>query len=177
VQLPTYRSFRTTTTVVVPDRGSMYLGGVSGAQSGRQRFGSPSMPSGVAHGSSRQASGMHVSAFIHDHQEMDRQLLSAPSNLGQAAQRQAEGFAAGRPDPGPQSVADLRAWQRAADKQRQMEAEACLERGLDAAATGQPGVAKIYLQMAARRATGELKQRVEAALKQLDAPLAAKIDR
>jgi hypothetical protein len=31
--------------------------------------------------------------------------------------------------------------------------------------------------MAARRATGELKQRVEAALKQLDAPLAAKIDR
>lgn len=182
VQLPTWRSFRTTTTVVVPDRGGMVLGGVHRARSGRQRFGSPALPGGVAMGSSRDASGLHLSAFIHDHQEMDRQLLGAgsghrPADHGQSGQRPAKRFAAENSDPAPLSVAKVRARQQAADRQRQVEADACLERGLDAAATGQPGVAKIYLQMAARRAAGELKQRVDLELKRLDTPVAAKIDR
>src|SRR5688572_16104328 len=83
LQLPTYRTFRVSTTVSVPDRGGAYLGGVNTARSSRQRSGSPVTPGGVAIGSSRQSAGVHVSAFIQDHQEMDRALLGdGPSAIG-----------------------------------------------------------------------------------------------
>ena len=44
VQLPTFSYFTTNTTVSVPDRGSVYLGGVNRAASGRNEFGAPLLP-------------------------------------------------------------------------------------------------------------------------------------
>jgi hypothetical protein len=173
LQLPTYRTFRTVTTVSVPDRGGIDAGGVSRSRSSRQHFGTPLTHGGVAVGADRQASGLHVSASIHDHQEMDRQML-APS-----ADRIATDSSAAARGPAPllPSVAQSRARQQAAAESRQFEAETCLKRGLDAVAAGKLGVAKIHLQMAARRASGSLKQRIAAELTRLDQPLAGKIDR
>ena len=47
---------------------------------------------------------------------------------------------------------------------RTEEADSYFARGQQAEADGKPNVAKIYYQMAARRATGELKQQVQARL-------------
>ena len=44
------------------------------------------------------------------------------------------------------------------------EADSFFARGQRAEADGKPNVAKIYYQMAARRATGDLKQQVQARL-------------
>ena len=70
IQLPSFQTFSYSGTVVVPDQGSAFLGGVKRAASSSQRRG-PSRAAGSALGNS-QAS---VSATIIDLQEMDRQIL------------------------------------------------------------------------------------------------------
>ena len=70
------------------------------------------------------------------------------------------------PDP-PAPVSDVAAEQanRAARQAtRAEEADSFFARGQQAEADGKPNVAKIYYQMAARRATGDLKQQVQARL-------------
>ncbi|MCG8650760.1 MAG: hypothetical protein MI861_13060 [Pirellulales bacterium] len=72
VQLPSFSSFSYRGTVVVPVRGSAYLGGNSSSASGLRRRG---LSRGF--GSSFGTSQASVSATIIDHQEIDRQLLGA----------------------------------------------------------------------------------------------------
>ena len=82
MQLPTFSYFSVNTTVTVPDRGSAYLGGVNRAAEGRNEFGTPLLPfrpfRNVGIGRETSASGMWVTATIHDFDAMDRYLLSAP---------------------------------------------------------------------------------------------------
>lgn len=77
VQLPTFEQFGVSTTVIVPDNGSLYLGGVNGSSLGRNSF-RPGVPGlgrrGI--GRSAAASGMAISATIIDHSEIDRALLA-----------------------------------------------------------------------------------------------------
>src|SRR5262245_34582711 len=68
VQLPTFQSFAVSTTVVVPDSGGAYLGGVSRASSGGSQFG-PWGPR--AFGGQQQAGGVGVSVQIHDMRTLD----------------------------------------------------------------------------------------------------------
>lgn len=81
VQLPTFNFFTISTTVNVPDRGTMALGGVNTAADGSRQNGVPGL-SGVpglgnrAIGSTRGGSNMSVGVTIIDLQEMDRQLLA-----------------------------------------------------------------------------------------------------
>ena len=84
VQLPTFRVFSVFTTVVVPDRGTAYLGGVSRVASGRSSVGLPivgRLPGvgGLARATTRASvvsnSGVTVTATIIDHHELDQQLL------------------------------------------------------------------------------------------------------
>ena len=86
VQLPTFSFFSVATTVVVPDSGGAYLGGVNRASSGRTRFGTPFGHRQGAIGADRQASGMQVKAQIHDLAEMDKALLGPMSQQVAAAQ-------------------------------------------------------------------------------------------
>lgn len=85
VQLPTYHSFSMSTTVVVPDRGAMLLGGVDRAASGEISGGVP----GFSHvpganrlfknralGRETSRSTASVSVWIHDLQAMDEALLA-----------------------------------------------------------------------------------------------------
>lgn len=73
VQLPSLGRFSVGTTVVVPDRGRAYLGGVKRAVEGTKRFGP--LVRGSSKGLERSHSGMTASAYIHDLREMDRRLL------------------------------------------------------------------------------------------------------
>lgn len=187
VQLPTFSYFSTGTTVTVPDRGRAYLGGVSRAATGRNEFGLPMLPlrpfrnSGI--GREMSASGVHVTATIHDFEAIDQYLLSQPTafsrSLGSGRPRTA--LAAGRrpragnPTYGASwnksavaqaarhsaaSVAEARAARVRQQRQRGAEAAEFFRQGRKAEAAGKMGAARIFYQMAARRATGELKQQV-----------------
>lgn len=84
VQLPTFNFFTISTTVNVPNGGTMSLGGVNSAADGVRQNGVPGL-SGLpglgnrAIGSSRGGSNMSVGVTIIDLKEMDRQLLAGAS--------------------------------------------------------------------------------------------------
>ncbi len=90
VQLPTFHSFSTSTTVVIPDRGSVYLGGVNSASRSQSRYGLPfgSRLPGVGRGfgnrgfsSSLSGGGVSVSATIIDLDELDKIVLAEADQL------------------------------------------------------------------------------------------------
>ena len=74
VQLPTLHRFSYSGTVVVPDRGGAYLGGVSRSSSNRvrRRFGGSTFGGAAGHS----GAGVHVT--IIDHDAIDRQLRGLP---------------------------------------------------------------------------------------------------
>ena len=191
VQLPTFSNFSVNTTVTVPDRGSAYLGGINRAASGRNEFGVPLLPfrpfRNVGIGRELSASNMWVTATIHDLDAMDRYLRGLPTAARLPPLGQSRVAAPGKTlragDPGrgaswrvspvphaaggpPMSVAQARAQRLRQQDTRAREAADFFQRGRKAEETGKIGVAKIYYQMAARRAAGELKaqiaQRLEA---------------
>ena len=101
---------------------------------------------------------------------MSRGLPETPAAIaGRTFQRNPANLAGNwrvEPDP-PPPVSDVAAEQanRAARQAaRADEADSFFARGQQAEADGKPNVAKIYYQMAARRATGDLKQQVQARL-------------
>jgi len=206
VQLPTFSFFSVGTTVSVPDRGSVYMGGVKRASTGRNEFGAPLLPfrpfRNTAIGQERSASQMHVTAYIHDFEAMEEALLGQPSSYQGLASRQPlpQIAAAGRPflsrDPAygvglrqssslassaaaPQmSVAEAQARRLREQATRGEEAVDFFRRGRQAEAKGKANVAKIFYQMSARRAAGELKEQVLARLEAIGrAETAAKIAR
>jgi len=192
VQLPTYRSFAVGTAVSVPDRGSVYLGGVNRAQSGMNEFGSPLSPfRNRAFGSQRSASGVSVSVYIHDFEELERELLSRSGGSGPqlTTLRSPDGTTravvtsdrvptgSGDPRRAPRavvrspdrttplpSIEEIRRQRLADQEARQAEAEDFFERGQAAEEAGKTNVARMYYQMAAKRASGILKEQVLAKL-------------
>lgn len=91
VQLPTFRSFRTSGAVMVPDRGGASLGSIRRSRSGQTSFGTPLVGRAPlagrafgnrAIGSAAAAGGVSTHVTITDHREMDRALLA------EAARRQ-----------------------------------------------------------------------------------------
>jgi hypothetical protein len=84
------------------------------------------------------------------------------SNLAKvAAARQSS---AGQPAA---SIAQIRKQQLADSQAATKEIQSLLEQGQKAQAAGKPRVARIYYEQAARRASGELKEQAEAALRSL----------
>lgn len=84
VQLPTFAFSNVSTTVMVPDRGSAFLGGINRASSGRNEFGTPMLDKlpftgrafkNTGIGQDRSGSSFHVTAYIHDFDAMEEALL------------------------------------------------------------------------------------------------------
>lgn len=191
VQLPTFSHFGVGTTVSVPDRGAAYLGGVNRAAGDLRQFGAPLLPFGNrSMGASRGASGMSVSVWVHDFEAMDEALLR--QGKGDAAlfrhekelrplfppARRPDAWeqALARPAPAEHSVPSVEDLQRqrlAAQETRAAEAADFFARAEKAESEGKANVAKIYYQMAARRATGDLQARAQSRLEALRAPGAA----
>lgn len=89
VMLPTQQQFSYRGSVLVPDGGSAYLGGVRRYASGSSRRGL--VPFGSSRGSTLGNSGLSVSATIIDHQEIDRQLLGGtPQEFMERVRRERE---------------------------------------------------------------------------------------
>jgi len=147
-------------------------------------------------GSERSAMSNWVTVQIHDFAAMDEALLGQPSSGRVAGLQAPAGAVAGSGRTLPQrypgagsswvlapgaaaakppaaSVAQSRAQRAAEQAARQDEALNYFQRGKKAEAEGKSGVAKIYYQMAARRATGELKNQVLARLQVLGGARAA----
>jgi len=194
VQLPTFSFASVGTTVMVPDQGSVFLGDINRASEGRSEFGVPgiTLPGFQSRGigQDRSASSFWVSVTIHDFEAMDQALLNTPSPDGFARSYpsissgllETPTAIAGRTFPGkaaklagnwrvepdaPALVTDAAAEQanRLARQAARIDAaDSFFARGQQAEADGKPNVAKIYYQMAARRATGDLKQQVQARL-------------
>jgi hypothetical protein len=72
-------------------------------------------------------------------------------------------------DPGRSSLEELRRRRESADAARQQEALAHLAKAHEALAAGKSNVARIYFQMAFRRAEGALRQRIASELDALQA--------
>ena len=167
VQLPEFHYFGTSTTVLVPDRGATSLGGVSRSSSGQTTRGVPLLPF-ANRGSWRTAGAGSVGmgAWIHDHEAMDAALLA------EAASRRGAPLVL-RPEPPPATAASdtplLSAEEHArrqAAQQDEQQAEAArhFAKGQSLLAEGKPGVARVYFQMALRRAEGPLKAEIASAL-------------
>jgi len=111
------------------------------------------------------------------HGNDDLVLIGAALPAAQAAESASDGPArklaaarassAGRPVP---SVAEARRLHAAEQAGEKSEALAYLERGRNAEAIGKPNVAKVYYQMAARRASGNLRDQILARLNALETP-------
>jgi hypothetical protein len=171
VQLPTFSQFSINTTVSVPDRGSISLGG---NDSGVDRTISRGPIGNRSTSSSRTAGSVSVSATIIDHAELDRAVLAeAAARRGRAddaaivkatalssSVARSEPSATGRAMSGalPGSVAAIRQEQQTAAELQSAELASYLAKGRQAEADGKATVARIFYQMVARRDQGQLKQ-------------------
>lgn len=80
VQLPSFQHLDASTTVWVPDGGSVNTGGITRSSSGENYSGTPILPFGNrSFGSSSSTSMIQTSVQVIDLQEMDAQILNAPS--------------------------------------------------------------------------------------------------
>lgn len=148
VQQPVIGTFSAATTVSVPDRGSVVLGGVGSAASGRTTTGP--FRSGSSLGLERQSNSMSASVYIHDLRAMDEALLAtgiADDAVGMADYSARLSSRFGR-------LAEPRSSAKGAAPADRLdtEAEACRFEGLARAAEakGKPNVAKLHWQMAAK---------------------------
>jgi len=193
VQLPTFQVFTVNTTVSVPDGGGALLGGINRAADGSVTRGLPlaSKIPGLGRlagnrgiGSTRSAANMSVHATIIDHQELDAAVLAqAAANRGGvsltdkqalATQQRADFItrnlargevpASVQLNPAIPSVEEIRRKNELAAANRDAEAQAWFAKAQNAEAEKKPAVAKIYYQMVARRATGDLKAQCESRL-------------
>lgn len=136
VQQPVVRTTSVGTTVSVPDRGRVFLGGVSSADSFRQNYGP--LPSGTTRGFGLSGGSMSASVYVIDLQAMDEAILnSVPDSplqpeIGVRRARSEQEFA---PREVTSSVGKAANFERLA---RQAET------------AGKAGVAKLHWQMAAK---------------------------
>ena len=80
VQLPTFGYNTVNTTVSVPDRGGVYMGGIKRSSSGRTESGAPLLPfKNRSIGNQTSATSFSVHTYIHDFEAMDEAALSAGS--------------------------------------------------------------------------------------------------
>ncbi len=183
VQLPTFEVTGVSTTVLVPDSGSLFLGGVNRSSLGSQSFG-PGVPGLGNRGFGRaiDAGGMSISATIIDHSEIDRALLAEAARrrgatvdirgrpvadaprLSPAVTRRS---AAVRARDGRNSLAPV----RYRPSRRNADAELAatyLDRAQRSEAKGEPMQAKIFYRRVVKHGDTALKRQAEAKLAQLD---------
>ena len=160
VQLPTFHYFTSTGTVVVPDGGEAFLGGIGSAAAGRTEQGILGLPSrpftNSSIGSSTGAGNVSVSAQIHDFEAMDRAVLGETADGSEVRPSLAGSrlLAATKLGPEPiMSVAAIRAQMAAADAAGDKLAAAAMASGREMLAAGKVGVARIYFESAVKQAS------------------------
>lgn len=169
VQLPSYSTFGVNTSVSVPDRGSVSLGGIGRSSIGSTAFGPSAGLRNRGFGRNLSGSVTSVRATIHDFDALDRATLEratdprmAPRSL--VAADQARRLTAARQSSAgqvPGSVAEARRQRAAEEVAGETEVAQDLKHARDAAAAGKTRVAAMFYKAAARHATGARKLQVE----------------
>ena len=195
VQLPTFTTFSVSTTVSVPDRGGVYLGGVKRSRTSSVSRGVPLL--GKAPGIGRlfgdralaresSASGALVTATIIDHRELDAAVLAEAARRGGdagewAVRRRASELtrhiarrdlprSATRTAGSTASLDDIRNRADTERLERNREGQDFLEKARRADEAGKVAVARIYYQMAARRLEGTTQQQAADRARELAQP-------
>ncbi len=155
VQQPVIGNFAVGTTVSVPDRGSVVLGGVGAAASGQSTY-SP-LPFNSSFGWSRSASSMSVHVQIHDLAAMDEAVFAAagsrkPSRIDPMIVERIT-HRDRSPAPAAETVDHV---------SLAVQAERLAEQ---AEARGKPSVAKLHWQRAAKHGSALAKSRLGALAK------------
>lgn len=148
IQQPVVGVTSVNTTVSVPDRGTMFLGGVSSAQSGRTQYGP--LRTGPSTGLTRQATSMSVSVYIHDMQAMDQAILNSGPPSREAG-RAIPGYTARKMEREPVAQKEVSPVEKALKFEQ-------LARKADEA--GKAGVAKLHWQMAAKYGSKAAEERL-----------------
>jgi hypothetical protein len=173
VQLPTFRFFGISTTVSVPDSGGAYLGGNSRSSRGSIHRGLPGLSKAPVVGrpfgnrgiaGSTETGGMSVHAQIHDFEAMEQALVGQATEVARhspPAARFSNHAAAAKSDRA--SVAAIRQQQAARQSAITTEARQDYDRARELLAAGKTGVAKIYLQRAAKSADPQLRGEIQTA--------------
>ncbi len=151
LQQPIVGTTSVSTSVAVPDRGRVFLGGVSSAQSGRSRSGF--MPFGSSVGMSRSSRSLSVGVTITDLREMDEAILnSVPDRTASVSRYSSAISAASAISPRkPSRVEEESPTERAVKFERL---------ALKAEAENHPGVAKLHWQMAAKYGSAVARERL-----------------
>ncbi len=173
LQLPTFDYFSVRTAVMVPDSGGAFLGGI-GRTTQRSRtngLGRGPLLSNRMIESSGGASLASVHATIIDHEEMDRAVRGAARRAAPSAEERRAAAASFRMQPsgdeaggGGSLVSVAEARRRSAERKAASKAEAenMFADGQAAETRGELGTARIFYQMAHKRAEGDLRQAIHA---------------
>lgn len=153
LQLPSFNSFGTDTTVLVPDGGTAVLGGNAAARSGVNQFGG--LPPQRSLGSERQSSRASVTAKVHDLNAMDEALQKTPSPArGSASSAARAKFTDRSPaDAALPGVAEIRRQRAARLHDDRSQARQLLTKAQVAQAAGKDRVARMYREQAVRKVT------------------------
>ena len=141
------------TSVAVPDRGRVFLGGVSSTQSSRSRFGYG--PPGSSIGLSRSSNSLSAGVTIIDLREMDEAILNSVPDRPQPS------------SPFSRHAAAINASRAGRPRERRhTEVESPTDRAAKyerlarkAEAENHPGVAKLHWQMAAKYGSAAARER------------------
>jgi len=157
VQLPEFRFTTAATTVMVPDRGEVLLGGIQRAQDSRSQFGVPILGkvpvlgrpfNNVGISQNRGATTLSVKAYIHDFEAMDEAILA------EAARRRGGapigGLSRTSRDGAVRSLAAIERQRTADEDAKRFEADNLLAKAQACEAKGQPGVARLFYNMVAK---------------------------
>jgi hypothetical protein len=164
VQLPSFSTFSVDTTVLVPDRGAVSLGGNSRAATSSNSLNGVPRQRGV--GINRQAAGQQVTATIHDQREADAALLG---EKGALRDKPGETDRIRAAESVPASVQQLERRRLAAESANQGAALVNYEKGRQAQAAGKSSVAAVYYRLAAKQADSALRQKIDMQLRAIAA--------
>lgn len=174
VQLPTFSFFTVQTTVAVPDSGYGFAHGPCQVSHGWTAYG-PAWGASTTHWETvDEVSMWSFGAQTIDLAAMDAELLASATPLpalpAQPLARQLSAPPMSTAARVPGSVADARRARAAALAAEAKEIDDLIAKAEALLAQGKPKVARVYLQMAAGKATGERRQTLEARAAALKAP-------
>ena len=152
VQQPTVGTTSVSTSVIVPNGGRAYLGGVSSAQSGRSRYGFYQPGSSI--GLSRSSNSMSVGVTIIDLREMDEAILNSVPDRAESAShfaRHATAIERSNVDRSQEPAHEIESTAERAAKFERLAYKAEAEH--------RPGVAKLHWQMAAKYGSAIARER------------------
>jgi hypothetical protein len=165
VQLPSMHTFSISTSVLVPDSGRAYLGGINRSShwmSSRAPGWGP-LGRNAGRGRAMSATGGTITATIIDNAELDALVLEEAKAIRaeKGIELPREPVARIKPprDSSALSVAAIKRELAAADAGREEEAERDYHKALAYERAGEGALARSYYRVAARKSTGEVRQK------------------